>query len=297
VSNNITLFIYYEYMNVLIPLGGIGARFQSEGYARPKPLINILGKPMIFHVLDNLKLTKEDTIYVVYNGDLDKFDFGDEIKHHNPYIKMFKLEHRTRGAAETILKCLQKLNESELSKKTITIDCDTFYLYDNINKFRQQTDNAVFCFVDTLKDPIYSYVNFNGGFIINDIKEKEKISNFANTGCYCFASGKLLLEYCEKIMSDFENGSHNQKELYMSGVIKKMINDKHIFKANIISEDDFFCLGTPLQVKVFCKEHVKQFTKEKLRICFDLDNTLVSYPDIAGDYTSVKPKMKEFVNI
>uniref|UniRef100_A0A6C0K8V4 Uncharacterized protein n=1 Tax=viral metagenome TaxID=1070528 RepID=A0A6C0K8V4_9ZZZZ len=29
--------------------------------------------------------------------------------------------------------------------------------------------------------------------------------------------------------------------------------------------------------------------KNKLRICFDLDNTLVSYPTIAGDYSTVKP--------
>lgn len=30
-------------------------------------------------------------------------------------------------------------------------------------------------------------------------------------------------------------------------------------------------------------------TKTKLRICFDLDNTLTTYPAIAGDYSTVKP--------
>lgn len=280
-------------MNILIPLGGIGARFQSEGYTHPKPLINVLGKPMIFHVLDNLKLHPDDTIYIIYNGDLDKFGFGDEIRHHDPRIKLFKQDHHTAGAAETIMLGLQKLNDVELSKKTITIDCDTFYIYDVVNKFRTQTDNAVFCFVDTQKDPIYSYVKFENSPLITDIKEKEKISNYANTGCYCFSSGKLLLEYCQRIMSDFRSGKHDQKELYISGAIKRMLNDKYVFRANIISDDDFHCLGTPFQVKVFCKEHCKQFTKDNnLRICFDLDNTLVSYPEISGDYSSVKPNTK-----
>ena len=280
-------------MNIIIPLGGIGARFQSEGYTRPKPLINVLGRPMIFHVLDNLHLSSDDTIYIAYNGDLDKYSFSDEIRHHNPKIKLFKQEQRTRGAAETVLACLKQLNDTELTKKTVTLDCDTFYVYDVLTKFRSQTDNAIFCFVDTLKDPIYSYVNFNGSPIITDIREKEKISNYANTGCYCFASGKILKQYCEKIMNDFDSGSHDQKEIYMSGVIRKMINDKHIFRANIISEDDFHCLGTPFQVKVFCKENCKLFTKNyKLRVCFDLDNTLVSYPEIPGDYSSVKPNTK-----
>jgi len=280
-------------MNIIIPLGGIGARFQTEGYTRLKPLINVLGKPMIYHVLDNLHVDTADTIYIVYNGDLDKHGFCDEIRHHNPNIKLFKRETRTNGAAETVLAGLKQLNDIELEKKVITVDCDTFYNYDVLSKFREQTDNAVFCFVDTLKEPIYSYVNFNGSPLITDIKEKEKISNYANTGCYCFASGKILKDYCEKIVYDYENNNHDQKELFMSGVIKKMILDKHVFRANIISEDDFHCLGTPFQVKVFCKEYCKKFSKNnKLRICFDLDNTLVSYPEIDGDYSTVKPNTK-----
>lgn len=280
-------------INIIIPIGGIGQRFQSEGYTKPKPLINVLGRAMIFHVLDNLHLNNSDTVYIVYNSDLDKCNFCDEIKHHNPNIKLIKIEQRTRGAAETVLTGLKNLNETELNKKTITIDCDTFYVYDVLGKFRYQTDNSIFCFVDTSKDPLYSYVEIDGSKNVTDIKEKEKISNYANTGCYCFANGKILLEYCEKIMSDYENNKHSQKEMYMSGVIKKMVNDKHVFRANIISEDDFHCLGTPLQVKVFCKEYCKKFAgNRKLRFCFDLDNTLVSYPDIPNDYTSVKPNMK-----
>ena len=34
--------------------------------------------------------------------------------------------------------------------------------------------------------------------------------------------------------------------------------------------------------------------KNKLRICFDLDNTLLTYPAIAGDYSTVKPIYKNF---
>jgi len=280
-------------MNIIIPIGGIGMRFQNEGYTRPKPLINVLGRPMIFHVLNNLQLKQDDNISIVYNSDLDKYGFCDEIKHHNAKIKMIKIEQRTRGASETVLEGLKHFDENELSKKTITIDCDTFYIYDILNKFRSQTDNAVFCFVDTLKEPMYSYIELGENHVITDIKEKEKISNYANTGCYCFSSGKILMQYCQETLKNFESGSYTPKELYMSGVIKKMIEDKHVFRANIISEDDFHCLGTPFQVKVFCKEYCKKISNDrKLRFCFDLDNTLVSYPDIAGDYTSVKPNMK-----
>ena len=37
-------------MNIIIPLGGLGSRFQTEGYARPKPFVRVLGKEMILWV-------------------------------------------------------------------------------------------------------------------------------------------------------------------------------------------------------------------------------------------------------
>ena len=38
-------------MNILIPLGGMGERFINEHYNKPKPLIQIIGKSMIQHLI------------------------------------------------------------------------------------------------------------------------------------------------------------------------------------------------------------------------------------------------------
>ena len=35
---------------------------------------------------------------------------------------------------------------------------------------------------------------------ITSIKEKVKISDWANTGCYCFRDGQQLLKYCAQII-------------------------------------------------------------------------------------------------
>lgn len=52
----------------MVPLGGVGSRFQQEGYlTRPKPFIPVLGKPMIRWVCDNLSLSAEDHLVVIYN--------------------------------------------------------------------------------------------------------------------------------------------------------------------------------------------------------------------------------------
>jgi len=39
-------------MKVIIPMSGIGNRFLNAGYTEPKPLIEVDGSPMIYHVID-----------------------------------------------------------------------------------------------------------------------------------------------------------------------------------------------------------------------------------------------------
>lgn len=41
-------------MIVLIPLGGIGERFKKNRYSKPKALVKLFGKPILYHLLDNL---------------------------------------------------------------------------------------------------------------------------------------------------------------------------------------------------------------------------------------------------
>jgi NDP-sugar pyrophosphorylase family protein len=39
-------------MQIIIQMSGIGKRFQEAGYKDPKPLIDVDGIPMIYHVVD-----------------------------------------------------------------------------------------------------------------------------------------------------------------------------------------------------------------------------------------------------
>lgn len=273
-------------MNIIIPLGGLGERFKQDGYLRPKPLIKILGKEMIFYLIDNLNICKDDKLIIIYHKDLDKFNFKNIIMNRYRNIQLIRLNKNTEGATETILYGLNNIEEKFLSNKTILLDCDTFYFCDVVNKFRNQNNNAVFCFKDNQDKPIYSYVSFNEENIITSIREKIKISEYANTGCYCFEQAYTLKNYCIKVIN---NNIRENSEFYTSCVISEMIKDNHIFFANIININDFKCVGTPLQLKIFC-DNFKNY--EKLRICFDLDNTLVTYPLIKEDYSTVQPIFK-----
>ncbi len=259
-------------MNILIPLGGIGKRFGDFGYNKPKPLIKVLGKEIIFWLLESLKLESSDRVYIAYNEILDYYDFSEIVKSKFPFINLMAIPS-TRGASETILLSLESFGiEGDLT----ILDGDTWYNEDILGKVRNCGCNAVTYFTSTDPNPIYSYIQIQENKIVK-IKEKNKISDNANSGCYVFSD---TVELQKTIL---EIGFDNEKELYTSQVIEKMIEKGSGFKP--IKVEDFHVLGTPKQIIKFSKD----FKIKPLRFCFDLDNTLVTHPTIPNDYKSVEP--------
>jgi len=272
-----------EPLNVIIPLGGLGKRFADEGYIHPKPLIRVLGKTIIKWVLDGLELQENDALYIIYHNNLQKANFEDVVLRDFPNVTFCKLLNDTRGAAETVLKCVEIIPSSRMEFQTVCFDGDTFYKVDIIEKVRS-ISNGVICFQDRQEKPIYSYISVNENGQIEDIAEKKRISNFANTGCYTFESANILEKYCEKTIS---SDNKEKGEFYISTVLRTMLEDGLILKHVVIGNNDFTVLGTPYQVKLFASENRFQATPS--RICFDLDNTLVSYPKTPGDYSTCEP--------
>ncbi len=58
-------------VNIVIPMAGNGSRFAMAGYDLPKPLIDIVGKPMIQRVIDNMNI-KGRYIFIVQKAHYDK---------------------------------------------------------------------------------------------------------------------------------------------------------------------------------------------------------------------------------
>src|SRR5260370_36039489 len=53
-------------MKVIIPLAGFGTRLRPHTFTKPKPLINVAGKPVLGHLLDRIAgLDIEEYIFVV----------------------------------------------------------------------------------------------------------------------------------------------------------------------------------------------------------------------------------------
>jgi len=266
-------------MNVIVPLGGLGSRFQKEGYTRPKPFVRVLGKEMILWVLDNLNLGPDDSLVIVYNPAFLSMDvfMTDIVKAHYPNVVLVELAGPTRGAAETVLLGLEGLEKSLLDRPCMLCDGDCFYTADIVSMYRavSSSHNATFTFHDTQPKPIYSYVTTDESNDVIDIKEKVKISDNANTGCYCFRNGNELATYCKKIINtgQMQLSQDQQGEFYTSGVIKAMLTDKMPCKMLQLKRNSFHVLGTPSQLKEFC---AKWKTQPAMTFAFSIDGTLLN---------------------
>jgi HAD superfamily hydrolase (TIGR01509 family) len=264
-------------MNVIIPLAGIGERFQQEGYSLPKPLIPVLGKPILFYVLDNINLGPEDKVFILYNEALKKHNFCETVSARYPNIHLIEMPS-TRGAAETVQLGAERILTGGYTyhKQCVLMDCDTFYTTDVLTAIRRNAEsargNAVFYTVNTEKKPIYSYIKLEDGERICEIREKEKISDNANTGIYCFADIHELHQYCKQVI---DGDIRFRGEFYTSCVISEMIRLGADFYGIRLDAGRVFSLGTPKQVK--------EYENRAYGFLFDLDGTLVNTDHIYFD--------------
>ena len=287
-------------MIIIIPLGGIGNRFKINGYNKPKALIKIFGKPILFWLIDNITIPDDNTIvYIPYNKEYVSYRLEDILQKTYPSInfKFFCLNKNTRGAAETLNISLKNLNLND--QPIISLDSDNFYLTDILKLWNRK--NSIILFKDVCETPIYSYVLMNENNKITKIIEKEKISDYACCGSYAFSSYKELIKYTDYII---HHNIKSKNEFYTSTVISEMLKNDIIFDSIIVNSNSYISLGTPIQLRSFYNNYPKKSCIDlknnlnKMRICFDLDNTLVTYPKIEGDYNSVDPIYKniEYLN-
>ena len=259
-------------MNIIIPLGGKGERFSKDGYKEPKPLIPIFEKCMIDYVINNLYVSGNDRIFIIYNTNLDNYQFSKYINGRYPFIHLITICD-TKGAVETLFLGIGEIIKNyEYNEKCLILDCDTFYTQDIRNIFDKSNDNVVFYTKNCDENPIYSYITLDDKSIITSIKEKQKISDNANTGAYAFNNIIMLYEYCQYIL---DNGITYNNEPYTSCVISVMINNGINFVGYKLEENCVFSLGTPYAVN--------KYVNDTYAFLFDLDGTIVITDDIYFD--------------
>ncbi|MDE5914259.1 MAG: glycosyltransferase family 2 protein, partial [Campylobacter jejuni] len=181
-------------MNIVIPMAGLGSRFVRAGFDKPKPFIDVLGKPMIIRVLENLKYKDAKYILIARKEHLIKEkNLVDEIKN-NFNAEFIGIGKLTEGTACTVLYARKYINNNTPlmianSDQIVDINIADF-IDDSLNR---SLDGSILTFIDKEKNPKWSFVKLNNDLVV-EVKEKEAISEFATVGIYFFNKGKIFVE-------------------------------------------------------------------------------------------------------
>ena len=284
-------------MFIIIP---IGVNSNNKNNIKPKPLQNVLGKSIIEYLLDNLNTENITKVFIPYDKELKNYFFEDYLK--NKYKKInfefFVLNKPTKGPLDTILTLLNNIKEEEEDCPIINLDCDNFYKIDIIKKWNGE--NKIFLFEDLGDNNVFSFVKIknNNNNLVENIEERNRISNLACTGAYGFKSWQQLKNIGNNLLENYPQHQEQSSKFYISSIIKELIKIENI-KYEIISNNNYICLGNQFHIRLFCSNYanINNINKiNKKTFCFELDNTLFTNPEIEDDYTTVKPILQN-INI
>jgi|7_EtaG_2_1085326.scaffolds.fasta_scaffold03735_6 NDP-sugar pyrophosphorylase family protein len=241
---------------IIIPMSGFGSRFLKEGYLGPKPLVQVLGFPMIKHVLDIFP-NSENVVFVCNKQHLENTQMRQVLLDLSPSCKIVSIEPHKKGPVYAVLEASQFVLDD---RPVIVSYCDygTEWDYELFLNTMEQTnsDGGIPCYIGfhphMLGKDHYAYVREENKTAI-EVREKKpftdnKMSEFASNGTYYFKSGYLLKYYFNKLIED---NKHMNGEFYVSMVYNQMIKDK--LKVKIFEIEKMLQWGTPYDLRIYQK--------------------------------------------
>jgi beta-phosphoglucomutase-like phosphatase (HAD superfamily)/dTDP-glucose pyrophosphorylase len=225
-------------LNVLIPMAGLGSRFRDAGYAFPKPLIEVDGKPMVQAVVESLGVNARYT-YIVQKEHYEKYNLSYLLNLITPDCNIVQVGGVTEGAAVTCLLAKEYIdNQSPLilanSDQIVEWNSRQF-IYDLMTK---NADGGIATFEST--HPKWSYAKVNSDGLVTEVAEKKPISNIATVGIYYWKHGSDFVKYAEQMI---DKDIRTNNEFYVCPVFNEAIADnKRVFASNI---KKMWGIGTP----------------------------------------------------
>ncbi len=183
-------------MKVIIPLAGFGTRLRPHTYTKPKPLINVAGKPVLGHLLDKLKgLDVSEYIFIVgYLG--DQVEDYVNAEYHLP--ARFVEQNELLGQAHAIWLAREYID----SEPIFILFVDTLFEADLTTLNAPGADAVVF--VKEVQDPRpFGVVTLDQSrqYITGFVEKPKSLENrLAVIGLYYFKNGKMLIDSIQDLM-------------------------------------------------------------------------------------------------
>jgi NDP-sugar pyrophosphorylase family protein len=241
-------------MNIVIPMAGLGSRFAEAGYEKPKPFIDVNGKPMIVRVMENLQhqgakfflIGREE--HLIKEAALVK---QLEKEYNATFIGIDKL---TEGTACTVLFTRNYINNDTPLLIANSDQIVETSISNMINECLEKSmDGSILTFKDSERNLKWSFAKTDDSQLVIEVKEKEAISDFATIGIYFFSKGKYFVDGAIDMII---NNDRVNNEFYTCPVYNYLIKDNKKIIIHNIEQNKMHGIGTPKDLDIFLSKSI-----------------------------------------
>jgi NDP-sugar pyrophosphorylase family protein len=231
-------------------MSGFGERFRRANYTMPKPMIDVLGKPIIQYVCEMFP-GETDFLFICNEDHLKEssYQMRKTLEEIMPTGKIVGIPSHKLGPVHAVMEAIEHI---DLTKSCIVNYCDFTCDWD-WNDFKRHVqsfncDGSIPAYrgfhPHSLGNTQYAYIQENDGWAF-DIKEKEpftenRMREYASSGTYYFRSGALMKESFEQALA---NDWNVNGEFYVSLAYKHLFTIGH--PVTVYPLDHFMQWGTP----------------------------------------------------
>lgn len=212
-------------MNVIVLTAGLGKRLRPHTYSKPKPLVNVAGKPMLAHILDSLQTLVIDKLIFVtgyLGGRIEDF-----VTENYNYPTRFIEQTELKGQAHAI-----HLTREAAEGPTLIVFGDGIFSAD-LESLNRSTDEGVI-FAHEVEDPRrFGVVVVKDGLITRLVEKPDTpVSNLAVIGVYFVPEVRRLYEAIAYVI---ENNIQTKGEFYLADALQIMIDNGERFRTEPVT--------------------------------------------------------------
>jgi dTDP-glucose pyrophosphorylase len=228
---------------IVIPMAGQGSRFAEAGYAKPKPFIDVLGRPMIEQVMDNLSAPNAEYLLLARGEHLKAEPGSVELLESRGDTQFAVVDRLTEGAACTVLLAREQI---DLDRPILIANCDQIIDFDCAAFIEdckaRDLDGSILCFRDADRDPKWSFAKTDDNGLVVEVKEKVAISDLATVGLYYFARGS---DFVKAAIDMIARNDRANNEFYVCPVYNYAIRAGARIGVYEIASTAMHGIGTP----------------------------------------------------
>lgn len=245
-------------LTVVMPMAGRGSRFAQVGYQAPKPLIDVMGKPMYAWATDSLPLDHATKlIFICLEEHLRGLGLEEDIERRYGQYKpvVISLSKVTQGQACTVLEAREHIAPSD---PVLIFNADTWCKTSLSARLPQLVAQyAGVLGVFEAPGDRWSFARTDETGRVVEVAEKKRISNWASTGLYLFSSGKEFVSEADAMIAADErvNG-----EFYVAPLYNRLIAKGRPIAIDVA--EDVGVMGTPEDLAQFL-EHPRHGSRRR----------------------------------